>query len=691
MAILSTKRSARIRRHAPGLRFVLTCATTMHAGLDWHMREAQAFVSWARETEAALGLSASALPQQADDFPMREKPLTATAWRALGAGLRAALRRAERSGDVSGAWVEAIAATMHLSAPELAVLTLALQYQLDKRFERLWDTFSEVRGCGRTLTTDAGLFALALDEDEAVIERVLSPGARLFTGGLLRLRNDRDLEVLGRLRSLVARGTPLPAEPCDALLGAAAGPSPLKWEDFAHLGEEAELLAAVLRAAVAARRTGVNILLYGPPGTGKTSLAATLAARIGVRLRPVGEADEFDEEPDREERMSALRLGQQMLPAGGSLLLFDEAEDFFAGHRFMHGDRIAPSRVFTHRLLETNPIPVIWTANDLGAIDRAALRRMTMCVKVKLPAAPVRARLWPRIAAEEGVALSGADAVAMARLVPAAPAVAASGLRAAALVGGGTDTARLVVEGIARALNGGVLPASEPEPVANFDPALVNADTDPVALIERLAAPEAPRAVSLLLSGPPGTGKTAFVRHLAARMGLPVLVKRGSDLFDAYVGGTEQRIAGAFAEARAAGAFLVFDEVNSLLLDRAGAVRSWEVSQVNEMLTWMEAHPLPFAATTNLPERLDPASLRRFLLKLRFDWLRPEQARRAFAAFFGMAAPAGLDDLRTLTPADFALVERRRAVVGSFDAETVLELLRGESVGRIGGKGKVGF
>jgi hypothetical protein len=380
-----------------------------------------------------------------------------------------------------------------------------------------------------------------------------------------------------------------------------------------------------------------------------------------------------------------------MLSPGETVLLFDEAEDFFNAGDIVDGTRIAPSRVFTHRLLEANPIPVIWTANDISAIGPAALRRMTMCVQMRLPAAPVRARLWSRIAAQEGVRLSEADAVAMARLVPAAPAVAASGLRAAALAGGGTETARLVVEGIARALNGGILPAGEPEVLADFDPTLVNADTDPVALIERLAAPYAPRAVSLLLWGPPGTGKTAFVRHLAARMGLPVMVKRGSDLFDAYVGGTEHRIAAAFAEACAAGAFLVFDEVDSLLLDRAGAARSWEVSQVNEMLTWMEEHKQPFAATTNLPERLDPASLRRFLLKLRFDWLHRAQARQAFFTFFGSPAPAALDDLRTLTPADFALVARRGAVLGAPNAADLVALLRSECGERVSGKGKMGF
>ena len=178
-----------------------------------------------------------------------------------------------------------------------------------------------------------------------------------------------------------------------------------------------------------------------------------------------------------------------------------------------------------------------------------------------------------------------------------------------------------------------------------------------------------------LLSGPPGSGKSAWVRHLAERMGLQVLQKRASDLLDAFVGGTERNIADAFAEARDANAFLVFDEADSLLLDRADAMRSWEISQVNEMLTWMEQHTLPFACTTNLPDRLDRASLRRFLVKVRFDWLTQAQARLAFQRFFGLTAPAGLDGLRTLTPADFALVRRRAAVVDASEPRELVRLL----------------
>ena len=143
----------------------------------------------------------------------------------------------------------------------------------------------------------------------------------------------------------------------------------------------------------------------------------------------------------------------------------------------------------------------------------------------------------------------------------------------------------------------------------------------------------------LCLEGPPGTGKSAFTRYLAERLGLEVLQKRASDLLSPWVGETEQQIAAAFAEARDAQAFLIFDEADSLLGDRRSAHRSWEVSQVNEMLTWMESHPLPFACTTNFGEHLDPATLRRFVFKVRLDYLAPAQVKEAFRAWFTLPAP----------------------------------------------------
>jgi len=79
--------------------------------------------------------------------------------------------------------------------------------------------------------------------------------------------------------------------------------------------------------------------------------------------------------------------------------------------------------------------PVIWTANDIGALGPAVLRRMTMCLELKIPNLVTRTRLWRRMAETEGVALPEADAARLARLVPAAPAVASAALRATRLVG----------------------------------------------------------------------------------------------------------------------------------------------------------------------------------------------------------------------------------------------------------------
>ncbi len=125
------------------------------------------------------------------------------------------------------------------------------------------------------------------------------------------------------------------------------------------------------------------------------------------------------------------------------------------------------------------------------------------------------------------------------------------------------------------------------------------------------------------------------------------------------MGATEQQIADAFAEARDSEAILIFDEADSLLADRRSAHRSWEVSQVNEMLTWMESYPLPFACTKNFGEHLDPATLQQFVVKMWLGYLAPEQVEEAFRAYFALPPPGGLTNLAALTPGDFAVVHRK--------------------------------
>lgn len=232
-------------------------------------------------------------------------------------------------------------------------------------------------------------------------------------------------------------------------------------------------------------------------------------------------------------------------------------------------------------------------------------------------------------------------------------------------------------------------PRLAPLPAA-YDPALAQADRDLASLADRLAASTA-RDWSLLLGGPSGTGKSAFARHLAGRLGLRLIEQRGSDLLDPFVGGTEAKIARAFCEAAERRAVLLIDEAESFLFDRRQATRSWEGSMVNELLRWMEHHPAPFIATTNLADTLDPATQRRFTLTLRFRSLSPGRAASLFAATFGTALPAGQPPLEGVTPGDVGVVAKRARLLGEADPATLADWVRAEAEARGEGRAGAGF
>jgi len=146
-----------------------------------------------------------------------------------------------------------------------------------------------------------------------------------------------------------------------------------------------------------------------------------------------------------------------------------------------------------------------------------------------------------------------------------------------------------------------------------------------------------------------------------------------------WVGESEKAIALAFEEATDLRAFLVFDEADSLLRDRSMASYSWEVTQVNEMLTQMEHHAFPFACTTNALDLLDCATSRRFLFKVRFLSMTPPQIQLAYRRAFRCDAPRSIVELNGLTPGDFAVVARKAAALGEKDQSRLAKWLEEEA------------
>jgi len=88
----------------------------------------------------------------------------------------------------------------------------------------------------------------------------------------------------------------------------------------------------------------------------------------------------------------------------------------------------------------------------------------------------------------------------------------------------------------------------------------------------------------------------------------------------------------------------------------------------------MEAFNGIFICTTNLMEKLDPASIRRFAFEVRFDPMTPDQVwamfRRELLRFGGddvidAAMERQVRGLNSLTPGDFAVAARQFELWGT--------------------------
>jgi SpoVK/Ycf46/Vps4 family AAA+-type ATPase len=559
------------------------------------------------------------------------------------------------------------------------ILLLLLRYQRNNLLEEFADEVSRRFG-----SASRAIAALIGRDTQEVHRRIVSRGA-LLAGGVLTINEDgRDIagpcgyiEIAPPLRKTMFRSYRSREEWADDVFGASLQ-ADLEWVDYEQLGNTRALAASVIAGAVAQKAQGVNVLIHGPVGTGKTEFCKTLAAYCGLGIWSVGEADDQGGEPSRQERLASLRLAQRLFKRRqDAVILFDEAEDLLVqGGDSVLGVRVSGrsgSKVHLNRVLEQNPVPVLWTCNETACIDPAVLRRMTLVIEIRNPNRAVRTQVWKRVLAEGHVTLDDAAVRRIAGSYEAPPAIAANAVRAVALAGGGERDIGQAMEGVLQVL--GIGPVIDSDR-GDFDPHLANCEMDLDVLTTQLSRPEAPRNWSLCLHGAPGTGKSQFARYLANRLGLDVIQQRASDLLSKWVGQSEKQIARAFADARAQKAMLVFDEADSLLYEREGAIRGWEVTQVNEMLTWMESHPLPFVCTTNIVDRLDKASLRRFTFKLRFESLDPPQAELAFEQFFGVPMSRTLPE--GLTPGDFATVRRKRDVFGPVSPDLLVEWLARE-------------
>lgn len=123
----------------------------------------------------------------------------------------------------------------------------------------------------------------------------------------------------------------------------------------------------------------------------------------------------------------------------------------------------------------------------------------------------------------------------------------------------------------------------------------------------------------LLLSGPPGNGKTSLAEAIAAQLLVPLFVVRYEAVIGSFLGETSGRLKKLFDFVRTHQCVLFFDEFDTLGKERGDIHETGEIKRVvSSLLLQIDALPshVVVVTATNHAELLDRAVWRRFQLRL---------------------------------------------------------------------------
>jgi hypothetical protein len=145
-------------------------------------------------------------------------------------------------------------------------------------------------------------------------------------------------------------------------------------------------------------------------------------------------------------------------------------------------------------------------------------------------------------------------------------------------------------------------------------------------------------AISLLMCGPPGTGKSRLVRFIAQELSLDLYIARLDGLISSFLGNTAKNIRALFEFAGKTPCILFLDEFDAIAKLRGDTQELGELKRVvNSFIQNLDTLGTQsiIVAATNHEELLDSAIWRRFSYRLALGFPSAQQRQLMWTQFLG--------------------------------------------------------
>lgn len=205
------------------------------------------------------------------------------------------------------------------------------------------------------------------------------------------------------------------------------------------------------------------------------------------------------------------------------------------------------------------------------------------------------------------------------------------------------------------------------------------------------------KGIKLLFYGCSGSGKSQFAKYIANEIHRKIFSRYASDILSKWVGESERNLSETFGIAEKTGDILLFDEVDSFLTSREDAF-AWQRSNVNEFLNQIEKFRGILICTSNLPDVMDKAMLRRFHIMVEFKPLKKEGISAMLKNYFNQLDFSGrqierIASFESATPGDFSILHSRMRFMKKdfMTVDYITEELCRMQEDKCNGKRKIGF